>query len=136
MASAKRLRRIHLLQQWYDLSDPAMEDALIEVATIRRFAGIALITDRIPDETTILAFRHLLEQNELGEQIFEVVKAHLKANAAPIRKGDQIGVGVEINGGSRGLGHHEWAGLWSNRASADGAKGGRDRLSGGPGHRA
>ena len=57
--------RIHLLQQWYDLSDPAMEDALIEVATMRRFAGIALISDRIPDETTILAFRHLLEQNNL-----------------------------------------------------------------------
>jgi IS5 family transposase len=46
-----------------------MEDALIEVATMRRFAGIFLITDRIPDETTILAFRHLLEQNALGEQI-------------------------------------------------------------------
>ena len=61
--------RVHLMQQWYDLSDPAMEDALIEVATMRRFAGIALITDRIPDETTILAFRHLLEQNELGEQL-------------------------------------------------------------------
>ena len=61
--------RVHLLQQWYDLSNPAMKDALIEVATMRRFAGIALFTDRIRDETTILAFRHLLEQNELGEQI-------------------------------------------------------------------
>jgi IS5 family transposase len=79
--------RIHLLQQWYDLSDPAMEDALIEVATMRRFAGIALITDRIPDETTILAFRHLLEQNELGEQIFEAVKAHLKANGMAMKQG-------------------------------------------------
>ena len=65
--------RVHLLQKWYDLSDPAMEDALIEVATMRRFAGITLITDLIPDETTILAFRHLLEQNDLGEQIFEAV---------------------------------------------------------------
>ena len=69
--------RIHLLQQWYDLSDPAMEDALVEVATMRRFAGIALITDRIPDETTILAFRHLLEQKDLGAQIFEAEKDHL-----------------------------------------------------------
>jgi IS5 family transposase len=42
--------RVHLMLQWYDLSDPAMEDALIEVATMRRSAGIALITDRIPDE--------------------------------------------------------------------------------------
>jgi IS5 family transposase len=82
--------RIHLLQQWYDLSDPAMEDALIEVATMRRFAGIALITDRIPDETTILAFRHLLEQNDLGEQIFEAVKAHLKANGMAMKQGTII----------------------------------------------
>ena len=44
-----------------------MEDAFIEVATMRRFAGIALISDRIPDETTILTFQHLLEQNELGQ---------------------------------------------------------------------
>jgi IS5 family transposase len=87
LASAKRLLRIHLLQQWYDLSDPAMEDALIEVATMRRFAGIALITDGIPDETTIMAFRHLLEQNELGEQIFEAVKAHLKANGMAMKQG-------------------------------------------------
>ena len=82
--------RIHLLQQWYDLSDPAMEDALIEVPTMRRFAGIALITDRIPDETTILAFRHLLEQNDLGEQIFEAVKAHLKAKGMAMKQGTII----------------------------------------------
>jgi IS5 family transposase len=56
--------RIHLLQQWYCLSDPAMEDALIEVPTMRRFAAIELISDRIPDETTILAFLHLLEKHE------------------------------------------------------------------------
>ncbi len=63
--------QIHLQQQWHDLSDAAMEDALIEVATMRRFAGIALIPDRIPDETTILTFRHLLEKNGLGEQILQ-----------------------------------------------------------------
>ena len=57
--------RIHLLQQWYALSDPAMEEALIEVPTMRRFVGIELISDRIPDETTILTFRHLLDQNQL-----------------------------------------------------------------------
>ena len=81
---------IHLLQQWYDLSDPALEDALIEVPTMRRFAGIALITDRIPDETTILAFRHFLEENDLGEQIFEAVKAHLKANGMAMKQGTII----------------------------------------------
>jgi IS5 family transposase len=58
---------IHLMQQCYSLIDPAMEDALIKVATIRRFAGIDLISDQIPDETTILAFRHLLEKHDLGQ---------------------------------------------------------------------
>jgi len=81
---------IHLLQQWYDLSDPAMEDALIEVPTMRRFAGIDMVSDRIPDETTILAFRHLLEKHDLSQQIFEVVKAHLKANGTAMKQGTII----------------------------------------------
>jgi IS5 family transposase len=59
---------IHLLQQWFSLSNPAMEVALIEVPTTRRFAGVDLISDRIPDETTILAFRHLLEKHGLGSR--------------------------------------------------------------------
>jgi IS5 family transposase len=79
--------RIHLQQQWYELSDPAMIDALIEVVTMRRFAGIALITDRIPDVTTILAFRHLLEKHELGDQIFETVKAHFSERGMTMRQG-------------------------------------------------
>jgi IS5 family transposase len=82
--------RIHLLQQWYDLSDSAMEDALIEVPTMRRFAGISMISDRIPDETRILAFRHLLEKHDLGQQIFEVVKAHFKANGMVMKQGTII----------------------------------------------
>lgn len=52
--------------QWYRLSDPAIEDELIEGATIRYFVGIDLISHRIPDETTILAFRHLPEKYEFG----------------------------------------------------------------------
>jgi len=79
--------RVHLLQQWYSLSDPAMEEALIEVPTMRRFAGINLISDRIPDETTILTFRHLLEKHGLGEQIFETVKAHLSERGMTMRQG-------------------------------------------------
>jgi len=79
--------RVHLMQQWYDLSDPAMEDALIEVPIMRRFTGIDLSSERIPDETTILAFRHLLEKHNLGEQIFETVKAHLKANGMAMKQG-------------------------------------------------
>jgi len=79
--------RVHLLQQWYSLSDPAMEEALIEVPTMRRFAGINLISDRSPDETTILTFRHLLEKHGLGEQIFETVKAHLSERGMTMRQG-------------------------------------------------
>ena len=87
--------RIHLLLQWYSLSDPAMEEALIEVPTMRRFAGIELISDRIQDETTILTFRHLLEKHDLGEQIYccaedfvyETVKAHLIARGMTMRQG-------------------------------------------------
>jgi IS5 family transposase len=79
--------RIHLQQQWYSLSDPAMEEALIEVPTMRRFAGIDLISDRIPDETTILTFRHLLEKHGLGEQIFETVKDHLSQRGMTMRQG-------------------------------------------------
>ena len=82
--------RIHLMQQWYDLSDPAMEDALIEVPTMRRFAGIDLISERIPDETTILSFRHLLEKHDLGKQIFETVKAHLKEQGMSMKQGTII----------------------------------------------
>jgi IS5 family transposase len=82
--------RIHLMQQWYDLSDPAMEDALIEVPTMRRFAGIDLISERIPDETTILSFRHLLEKHDLGTQVFETVNAHLKEQGMAMKQGTII----------------------------------------------
>lgn len=64
-----------------------MEDALIEVPTMRRFAGIDLVSDRIPDETTILTFRHLLEKHGLGERIFETVKANLSARGMAMRQG-------------------------------------------------
>ena len=72
-----------------------MEEALIEGPTMRRFAGIDLISDRIPDETTILTFRHLLEKHNLGEQIYccaedfvdETVKAHLSERGMTMRQG-------------------------------------------------
>jgi IS5 family transposase len=67
-----------------------MEEDLIEVPNMRRFAGIELISDRIPDESTILAFRHLLEKNDLGEQIFETVKAHLKQRGMAMKQGTII----------------------------------------------
>ena len=65
------------MQQLYSLSDPAMEEALIKGPSIPRLAGIELISDRIPDETTILTSRHLLDKHGLGEQVFETINAHL-----------------------------------------------------------
>jgi IS5 family transposase len=82
--------RISLLQQWYFLSDPAMENGHIEVHIMPRFAGIDLISDRIPDETTILSFRHLLEKHALGQQIYEVVKALLSARGMTMRQGSIV----------------------------------------------
>jgi IS5 family transposase len=78
---------IHPIQQWYDLMDSAMEDALIEVPTMRRFPGINLMSDRIPDETTILSFRHLLEKYDLAEKIVETGETHLKDNGMAMKQG-------------------------------------------------
>jgi len=61
---------------------------------MRRFAGIDMFSDRIPDETTILAFRHLLEQNDLGEELFTAVKAHLKANGMVMKQGTIVDVTI------------------------------------------
>ena len=61
--------RIHLLQQWFTLSDPLMEEMLIDTPCFRRFAGIETMEGRIPDETTILNFRHLLEEHRIAGQI-------------------------------------------------------------------
>lgn len=66
--------RIYFLQQWFNLSDPQAEDALYDSESMRRFAGIELGTAVVPDETTILRFRHLLEQHHLTEAIFAAVK--------------------------------------------------------------
>jgi len=68
--------RIHCLQLFYNVSDPAMEDALYEIDSMRRFAGL-LLTENIPDETTILNFRHLLERHKLGEKLFSQINKHL-----------------------------------------------------------
>ena len=65
-------------------------DALIKLPSMRRFAGMDMIRDRIPDETTIITVRHLLGKHNLCKQIFEVVKAHLKANGMAMNQGTII----------------------------------------------
>ena len=70
--------RIYFLQQWYGLSDPAAEESLYDIESMRRFAKLEPGEDAIPDETTILNFRHLLEKHRLTSKIFEDVKTYLE----------------------------------------------------------
>lgn len=79
--------RIYFMQQWFNLSDPAMEDALYDSESMRRFAGIELAEDAIPDETTILRFRHLLEKYRLTEQIFAQVRSLLEEKRLLLKSG-------------------------------------------------
>ena len=82
--------RIYLMQQWFNLSDPMMEDALYEIESIRRFAGLELCQDRLPDETTILKFRHLLEKYQLADRLFATVSDHLQAHGLQLSKGTMV----------------------------------------------
>ena len=83
----ERMLRIYFMQQWYGLSDPGMEDALYDSESMRRFTGIDLEADVIPDETTILNFRHLLEQHHLTEKIFEKTQRYLVEKGLMLREG-------------------------------------------------
>ncbi|MET3465039.1 IS5 family transposase [Variovorax atrisoli] len=80
--------RVHLMQNWFALSDPAMEEALYEIASLRSFAGLGL--EAIPDETTILNFRHLLEASDLAEDIFKQVNAHLARKGLLLKRGSIV----------------------------------------------
>ncbi len=79
--------RIHLLQHWFTLSDPGVEDALYESPVLRRFVGIDLGREPVPDETTIMRFRHLLEQHHLGQALFETVNTVLRDKGLLLQKG-------------------------------------------------
>src|SRR5689334_24823519 len=82
-----RMLRIYLLQQWFNLSDPGAEEALYDSATMRRFVGIDLGREPVPDETTICRFRHLLERNDLGGKMFERVNERLAARGVTVSTG-------------------------------------------------
>jgi IS5 family transposase len=83
----ERMLRIYFLQQWFNLSDPQAEDAIYDSESMRRFARVELGEDRIPDESTILRFRHLLEKHHLTEAIFEAVKDLLAERRLLLRSG-------------------------------------------------
>ena len=84
------LLRVYFLQNWYALSDPMAEETLYDSEAMRRFAGVELGDDRIPDETTILNFRHLLERYRLTEAIFTEVSAHLADKGITLRSGTLV----------------------------------------------
>jgi transposase, IS5 family len=83
----ERMLRIHFLQQWYGLADGAMEDALYDSQALRGFAGIDLMVAAVPDETTILNFRHWLEQHELSQTLFAEVSVMLEERGLLMRQG-------------------------------------------------
>ena len=81
--------RVHLMQNWFALSDPAMEEALYEIASLRAFAHLSL-NEPIPDETTILNLRHLLEANDLAEDILRAINALLARKGLLLKQGSIV----------------------------------------------
>lgn len=83
----ERMLRIHFLQHWFNLSDPAVEEALYESRSMRRFVGIDLGREPAPDETTVLKFRHRLEAHNLGERLFGIMAEYLQENGIKVGTG-------------------------------------------------
>jgi transposase, IS5 family len=83
----ERMLRIYFLQQWFNLSDPAVEEALYDSVGLRQFVGIDLGQEPVPDETTVCKFRHLLEEHKLGGEMLETVNLHLQKKGVRITTG-------------------------------------------------
>ena len=88
--AVEAMLRIHFLQQWFNLSDPAMEEALYDMALFREFVGLDAGEDNLPDESTILRFRHLLEAHNLSSQILATVNATLAAKGLLLKSGTVV----------------------------------------------
>ncbi len=83
----ERMLRLYFLQQWFNLSDPAVEEAVYDSQAMRRFVGIDLGHEPAPDETTVCRFRHLLEAHDLGRRLFDQVQRHLAENGLKVTTG-------------------------------------------------
>src|SRR6516164_2485730 len=83
----ERMLRIYFLQQWFNLSDPGVEEALYDSAALRQFVGIDLGREPAPDETTVCKFRHLLEEHNVGGEMLEAVNLQLEKNGIRISSG-------------------------------------------------
>ena len=93
MALASMLR-IYCMQNWFNLSDRQMEDALYEIESMRRFAGFSGVTDALPDETTILNFRHLLEKHNLTAVLLDEINARLKDQGLLVSRGTMVDASI------------------------------------------
>lgn len=81
------------MQLLYNLSDPAMEDALYEIESMRRFAGLRL-SGNLPDETTILNFRHFIERHSFGQRLFETIQRHLASHGLRLQEGSIVDASI------------------------------------------
>ena len=87
--SVETMLRVHFMQQWFTLSDPAMEEALHDIALFREFASLSW-DSRIPDESTILRFRHLLEKHQLTDRILALVNDLLRGKGLMLKAGTVV----------------------------------------------
>jgi IS5 family transposase len=87
LVGQERMLRIYFLQQWFNLSDPAVEEALYDSPAMRAFVGIDLGREPAPEETTVCKFRHLLERNDLGRVLFEAIGEYLQDQGMKISTG-------------------------------------------------
>ena len=88
--AVETMLRMHFMQQWFNLSDPSMEESLHDIPLFREFAGLDSWAERLPDETTILRFRHLLDKHHLATQILAVVNDLLQAKGLMLRAGTVV----------------------------------------------
>src|SRR5271154_3661686 len=86
----ERMLRVYFLQQWYGLADEALEDAIYDSQAMRGFARIDLTADGVPDATTLLKFRRLLETNDLCKGLFTAINADLTARGLMMRAGTLV----------------------------------------------
>ena len=90
----ERMLRIYFLQQWFNLSDPAVEEALYDSLAMRDFVGIDLGREPAPDETTVCKFRHLLEKHDLGLSLFQEVHRHLESQGLKVSTGTIVDASI------------------------------------------
>lgn len=89
-----RMLKIHFLQHWFELSDPAVEEALYDSQVMRQFVGIDLGLEAVPDETTICKFRHRMERHNLGDELFRLVNVYLSENGLKVSRGTIVDASI------------------------------------------